>query len=657
MRIASLAFLLTVGMAWPARPQVLHLETLPGGAELVLVAQAEATATAVAWPGPAPEGGIAIRTVASGELTLASDLASAFEEADHAPPFVVAVGSAARDELVGALAGAFASLPLAALKTASPRAITAEGGTERRLGSPGSEAVIRLVLPLPPLQDGRRSAVELMFSMAPELLAKDFPGLRETMDPGEVTLELRVDPAAADLLIGRLRRRLAQLGDDSGLNAGLVDRARRRLRVSRRAGLENLAAGAKRLVEIRLAGGDEGIRQYLFGVDGAGLMSVREAARTWFPRHPGRATILLPPQSLNPRFAGAPRLELLENGLSVAMLERPATPLAVLCLRPVTSPDLAGDRTGTVLVRLAGVLRRSPNAPAWIRVTAKPPALLLATGPDGFSEILETLTDGLETLRRDTAPLPGSRDPRHVVLGLAASLLGIGETAVTPAKLLLPGNLALGAVVPDVERAGEALHKLLDAVAAGAGATATHLDGAPRRAVSLPGTRSAVAILLPVEASGGGPDLRLVAALFEARLEKSFGSRAVSVLRPDVPGRTPLVLLVEGEGTVDVLETQVRKAWPGLTAPPTSEELAPLRHSVASALAIEASGTVGAAIRCARLAATGGGWRRPAELERMVLATEPATVGAVLEALQDWDHLERAVAGPFPVDTLALPDD
>ncbi len=653
--ISGVVFLLAAVAAPSARGQVLHTETLPGGTELVLVAQAEATATAVAWPERVPDQRITIRSVASGELTLASDLASAFEGAEHAPPVVIAVGAAARDELAGALAGAFGSLTPASFRPAPRNTFSDEGGTERRLGAPGSEAILRLNLPLPPLEDGRRTAVELLLNMAPQLLARDFPGLREGGTPDLVILEVHVDPAGADLYLNRLRRRLAQLGDDPGLDAGAVDRARRHLEVTRRAGLEELPTGAEHLVKIWLAGGDEAIRQYLFGASGAGLKGVREAARTWLARHPGRATILLPPQSLNPRFAGGPELELLENGISVALLERPATPLSVLCLRPVMSPDLAGDRTGTVLARLAGLLRQSENAPAWIRVTTDPPSLVVANDPDGFPEALEAVTAGLKELRRDTAPLPEYRDPRHAVLELTASLLGIRDTALTPATLLIPGNLALGAVVPDVERAKEALHKLLDVFTAPSSATAVSLEGAPRYALALPGSRSALVLLLEVGQSTDDVDLQLAAALLRSRLEAHFGAGASSVLRPDVPGRTLLVVVIEGEGTVDALEARVKEAWPRLVASPTEEELVPLRHRVASALATRASGTVGAALRCARLAAAGGGWHRPGELERMALAAEPAAVGAVFEPLLDWGGLERAVAGPLPVDALTLP--
>jgi len=655
--IRTAAALLAAGLACSVgTAQVLHVETLPSGTEIVLVAQSEATATAVAWPEKSPDGRMTVHSVASGELTLASDLAAAFEGARQAPPVMIAIGAAAPDELKGAVAGALGSLPVAVPESDRRRLAADEGGTERRLGAPGSEATLRLSLPLPPLEDGRRTAMELLMDMAPRLLSKDFPGLRGSEERGIATLEVRVDPAGADLYLRRLRRRLAQLADDPRLDAGTVDRARSRLEVSRRAGLEELPGSAERLVEVWAGGGDEGIRQYLFGASGADLEGLREAAGTWLPRHPGWATIFLPPQSLNPRFAGGPKVEILDNGLSVALLERPATPLAVLDLRPVTNPDLDGEGTGTVLARLAALLRQAENRPPWIRVLRDPPSLVVASGPDGFSEALEAVTAGLEELGRDTAPLPSSREPRRVVLALAASLLGIGDSTLSPATLLAPANLAFGAVVPDLERAGEALHKILDVEKGATGATAVNVGGTPRHAVALPGTRSALALLLDAGQDTSGVELSLAAAVLRSRLEAAFGPGVSSVLRPEVPGRTVLVAVVEGEGTVDVVEARVKESWPALVTEPTEEELAALRHSVAAKLATRANGTVGAAVRAASVAAAGGSWHRPGELERMVLATEPAAVGAVFEAFGAWDELERAVAGPLPVEALELPE-
>lgn len=648
------AVLLMACGAVTAGAQVLHVETLPNGTELMLVAQPEATATAVAWP-ERSGGELEVRSIASGELGLASDLASAFKDATEAPPVLIAVGAATPDELRGAASGALGSLPVAPLPSGPAPGRTDEGGTERRLGTPGSQANLRLVLPLPPLEDGRRTAVEILLELAPGLLANDLPGLRSTEGTDTATFEIQVDPAGADLYLERLRRRLAQLGDDTRLDAAMVERARRHLDVRRMAGLEELPTGAERLVRIWAGGGDRAIRQYLFGASGADLAGVREAARTWMPRHPGWATILLPPQSLNPRFAGGPETELLDNGLSVALLERPATPLAVLDLRPVTSSDLAGDRTATVLARLAGALRQADNAPPWIRVLADPPSLLVATAPDGFSEALEAVTNALEELRQDTAPVTSSRDPRHAALGLAAALLGVGDTALTPAALLAPDNLALGAVVPDVERAQEALHKLLDTVQGSTGTVAVNVGGSPRHAVALPGTRSAVAVLLPVAAGTDDVDLGLAAEVLRTRLAAVFGKGATSVLRPAVPGRTVLVVVVEADGTVGAVESRLKESWPNLVAEVGDEELAPLRHRLAAELAIHASGSTGAALRCAAIAAQGGSWRRPEELESLTMAAEPKAVSALLGGFAPWDDLERAVAGPLPVEDLALP--
>ncbi len=651
---AILAGALLLGPS-PASGQALDLRELPGGTLLLTVVQPEAAVTAVAWPELAQDGSWAVRSLTAGELTLSREVASALGGEGPAPPAVVGVGAAPPASLATALSLALGGRQAAPFRRPDPP-VLAEGTVERRLGPPGSEATLTLRVPLPPLTDPRRTPVELLLELAPELLSRVTPGLRPGHGPGWVALETTVDADLASLVLSRLRRELAQLADAPGLDGAAVERARSRLAVGRRGLLEQYPGGAEELVRLWMEGGEDAIRQWLFGPDGATLEAVRRAAATWLSRHPGQAVLRLPPQALNPRFARGPRQEVLENNLSVAVLERPGASLTAVCLRPVVIPDLDGARAATVLTRLAGVIRTSPGAPGWIRVEVDPPRLELAGPPDGLDGLLEVLASGLAALSGDTTPLPRARDARATALELAGALLGVEEEALTPAALLAPANLALGIVAPDHEAALETLGKLLgDLPAGGGGPEGREVTVAPRRRAAVPGRSSAVAVILPLGSEPGPAAEAVAAALLAHRARRLPGGLRVEILAPPVPGRRVLVALASGEGTVDQVEASFLDSWEEFAGPPREEELEPLRPVVATRLARDVSGALGGARRCAALAAVGGRWQTGAELERAALGLTVEEVAPVLAAWADVEALERTGAGPLPVDELPRP--
>ncbi len=657
LRPAAIVVLLGLPVLVPgaAGGQALDLQELPGGTGLIAVVQPEAAATSVAWPIPDGDGSWSIRSLTSGELTLARDLEAALAGEGPAPPVVVTVGAGSGATLRTAVSLALGEREARPFRREAGGQLS-EGTVERRLGAPGSEASLSLRIPLPPLDDPRRTPVEILFEMAPELLERVVPGLRVVSGARQVTLEARVEADLAAFKLSRLRRELAQLGESTDLDGAGVERARTRLAVRRRGLLEQYPQGAEELLRIWMAGGTDGVRQYLFGPDGATLAGVREAAATWLPRHPGEATLQLPPQSLNPRFAGGPRQDVLGNNMAVAVLERPGASLTALCVRPVVTPDLDGARAATVLTRLAGVIRTSPQAPGWIRVESGPPRLELAGPPDGLDGLLEVLAGALNTLGRDTTPLPRDRNARSVALELAAALLGLDEATLTPARLLAPSNLALGIVTVDSEAAFEALGKLLgDLPVGGGGPEGRDVSVHPRRRMAVPGTRSAVVVILPLDPEVEPAAAAVVTALLESRVRGIEGGLEVEVLAPEVPGQRVLVAVATGEGTVDEVEKAFLESWESVVAPPGEEELAPLRAAVATRLAAGGSGSLGGARRCAALVAGGGRWQAGAELERLALTLGADEVAPLLAAWTDVDVLERTGAGPLPVEELPSP--
>ncbi len=628
------------------------MEQLANGSELVHVALPLSEATSIAWPVLAGDS-VQVAHQSTGPLTLVADLEAALaaQPGAAAPSLVVTVGGAGFAEVRAVLDRVLAGRvpePLPQPVRGEPRA----GGVERRLGEPGQDARLRLEVALPPFGDPRRSALEVLVELLPELLRGELPGLRSGVDDELALLELPVDAALAELTLSRLRAALARVSAEGRLAAPAVERAQARLRVRRQAQLERHPAAAVTLAEKWLRGGATAVREHLFGLEGVTRETVHDAAREWLPLHPPTAVITLPPTVLNPRFAPPPTTLHLANNVAVVMLERPAITLSAVSLRPVLVPDVGGELAATILARLASELRGDERTPAWIEVRRHPPAVEVAAPADGFDELCEVLAQALQRLASDRQPV-GSTDTsaRGRALQLMGQLLALSEAdQLSPASLLAPGNLALGAVVPDTEAAGEALAKLLT----GWGVTEEPLSSqalAPeqRTREATTGETAVMVVAVPLPESAGASGREVVAELLLARVAVGLPSGEAEVLRPLLPGRHLGLLVVSVTGRLDELERELRKRWGTCTSRVAEAELAPLRHRIAARQVAEASGTLGAARACASAAAGDGAWRSPAELELEALSVTATDATAALAAVADWKQLVTAGAGPLPI--------
>jgi hypothetical protein len=637
--------------------QALLVEELSGGTHLVLVAQPLANATTLAWPAPSEDDPAAVESLVAGRLTLAADIEAVFtappdtEEAPMAPPVIVAVGGVPASELRALLDRLIGDRP-AAPEIHRGSAPLAEGGLDRRLGAPGSDGVLRLEVALPPPDDRRRSSVEVLWDVLPELLSELAVALQSRVDGDLGVLEARVDAELAELTVRDIRLNLARFASDPKLRDDAVDDARRRLGVRRQAMLSEHPEAARQILELWFVGGEEAVREYLFGVDSVTPDSVREAAATWLPRHPGRAQLILPPRVFNPRFAMGPQTVQLDNDLTAAILERSAAPLAVVCLRPVMVPDPDGAVTATVLARVARELRLADGRPGWIRVRTSPPLLEVAGPADGFGELMEQLTAAYSRVATDLSPITVTDvDARRRALDLMAGVLGLAEGGdVSPAALLRPGNLALGVVAPDAEAALEALHKFW-AVESTRSDTAQVQDLAnvERTRVAAPGGESVLVVALEIPFAGDEAVSSVVRELLAIRAQTLWPDASSTVIRPYVPGRALLLLEIAGEGTIDEIEDRVREQWQELTSAVSEEELAPVKRRVAAATSAEMSGVAGHARRCAATAAGALGWHQPAEFELEILTQSPEGVSQLLAGFGDWASLETTGAGTLPI--------
>ncbi len=639
--------------ASPAAGQALHTERLPNGTVFIAVSTPEATATSVAWPVMDGHGRPSVTAIARGDLGLLPDAEAALTGDGPAPPVVVAAGSVDVGGLRNLLERVLAKRSPAAISV-QPPAPPDEGGIERRLEPPGTPATLRLVLPLPPPGSALRDPAEVLGLMIPGLITVRGLTLRGRLTPDAVVLESAIDAADGDDAVSRLRLALAQVTEAPNLDPAAVAAMRTRLEVQRRARLEEMPAGASTLVSIWLKAGTGGVRRFLFGLDGVNVATVRNAATIWLTSHPGHAVLLLPPQALNPRFATPPRPKLLGNGLNTVLLERPASDLTALTLRPILIPDFDRQSAALILTRLAAQIRASDEAPGWIRVGVDPPELELATAPDGFPQLCEVLTSSLQTLTADQHPVHSEPGPRQRALQLMAAVLGFPESgAMTPARLLQPSNLAIGAVVADAGTAGEAVAKFLATLGGPAARVRSQeIPSAPETRAPMPGTRSVLIVALPVGPLTPRPVADLAAALVETRTKLALRGADVTLRRPVVPGQ-PVVLLEIGlTAELNQLATRLEKAWKKITALPPDTELEPLQHAAAASEAARRNGALGAARLCAAQAAGADMWRPAGGYERMIMSLGPDDLKPVLERWKDFAALHTTGAGPFPVKDL-----
>jgi hypothetical protein len=652
--LLAVALTVAAGLV-PARDghaQALLVERLPGGTELVAVNLPLADATTLAWPSVTAEQTPA--HLLAGRLTLAAEVEAALADPDAAgpaPSVVVAVGGASPGELRDLLARVLGDrAPVPTLPAVPPRLV--EGGLDRRLGLPGSDAQLRLEIPMPPAADPRRSAVEVLWDLVPEVLAGAAPVVTGRVDGDLGVLEARVDADLGELTVSELRFGLVRFASDPALEPAAVGDSARRLAVGRRATLEVHPEGALQVLGRWLAGGEPAVREFLFGLDAVTVEAVREVAATWLAHHPGRAQLVLPPTVFNPRFARGPETVRLDNDLTVAILERSGASLAAVCLRPVMVPDLDGSISATVLARVARQLRTGDGRPGWVRVRSEPPLLEVAAPVDGLGELLERVAGAYAEVADDASPVPAaSDDARRRALGLMSAQLGLAADEVSPATLLRPGNLALGVVAGDAEAAHEAVRKFWSVAGAKApAADIQSLPTEPRSRVAATGGRSALVVALELPWAGSEAVALVVSEVLADRAMATWPDAAVVVHRPFVPGRELLLLEVDAPGTVVELERLVGEGWRRVVRAVDEASLAPVKRRAAALSSAEMSGAAGHARRCAATAAGAVGWRQPAELELEILTVGPDLVSEVLAGLADLPALPVTAAGALPID-------
>ena len=303
-----LSFAIVLGATSPIAAQALYVDRLGSGVELLIVAQPLANATTVVWPSLV-EGDATPAGVTSGDLTLVANLEAALgdDETGASPPVIVAVGGASVSDLRTLLDRILANRSVASVPPITQELLV-EGRLERRLGGAGSDAEIRLEVSLPAARDPMRSATEVLWDLLPEILADDLVGVRSRVDGNLGLVEARTDSASADFSVSQLRLGLARIAENPALQDGPVEAAARRLRVRRQASLEEHPQSAELILDLYFEGGVDAVREFLFGVDGVTTRTVRNAASTWLPQHPGNVVVTLPPRSFNPRFASPPAM-------------------------------------------------------------------------------------------------------------------------------------------------------------------------------------------------------------------------------------------------------------------------------------------------------------------------------------------------------------
>jgi len=643
-----------------ARAQALLVERLPGGTQLVLVNQPLADATTLVWPETSDDDDVVIGQLIAGRLTLTADVEAALGRAEDeetptpVPPVIVAVGGVSADELSSLLKRILGNRPPTSVVVPEP-VILVEGGLDRRLGAPGSDALLRLEILLPQPGDRRRSSVEVLWDLVPQLLSDTTPVLQSRVEGALGVLEGRVDAELAELIVGDIRLQLARFASDPNLQADDVAEARRRLQVRRYAALEEHPDAAVQVLGRWLVGGEEAVRELVFGIQAVTLQSVRGAAAGWLPTHPGRALLILPPRVFNPRFAVGPKTHRLGNDLTAAILERVGAPLAVVCLRPVMVPDLDGEVTATVLARVARELRSAASRPGFVRVRSTPPLIEVAGPADGFGELMEQLASAYVAVASDRTPVATyGDDARRRALDLMAGLLGVTEADdPSPAALLRPGNLALGVVATDAEAAAEALDKFWSVDSEDAGTTDVQsVPTVPRTRVVAPGNESVLVVALEMAYGGNEAVSMVMRELLEVRARTLWPDNRVEVLRPYVPGRSLLLLEVAADGTVDEVERSVAVEWSSLISDAVEEELVAVRRRVAAAASAEMSGVAGHARQCAATAAGASRWHQPAEFELDILTVGPEILNVILQGFSEFEALETTGAGTLLISDL-----
>jgi hypothetical protein len=640
-----------------ALAQALLIGQLSNGTEIIEVSQPLSDVTSLAWYELGDDGEPRPVSFSAGAMTIGAAIEDAFggDQRPAAPAVIVVAGGAVGRDTRTLIDRLLAGQPPDSLPPVKPVSIR-EGGVEKRLGALGSPAFLRLEIPLPPSSTWQRTATEILFDLLPGLIGKELPGLQSRIKDEMGLLEARVDPELAELHLQRLRLAIARIASEPRIDDERVATAAHRLLTRRQAGLEVHPDAAVQVLEWWRQGGAEAVREKLFGLNGISSELTRRAAQEWLPQHPGAAVLTLPPRVFNPRFAAGPQRVQLESDLSVAVLERPATPLSVLCLRPVLLPDIDGELTATVLARLAAEVRAAENAPGWVQVRLHPARLELAAPVDSFAELCEVLQLALSRITKDDSLVdPGGGSARRRAIRLMAAQLGLGaSTNLSPASLLQPDNIALGMVAADAEAAIEALRKLLILEPIGGPLQGQSLGSLQRTREAAAGRTSVLAVALTFDSPPGDITPDIISNLLLSRAATILPECRVEVLRPLVPGRTLLVLVVEAEMTLNELEMAIGESWVDWLEPPAEEKLSGIRRRVAAELSSAASGALGRARACAGFATGTMPWRSSSDVELQVLTTSPEDLAVVLESLSDWSALLTTGAGAIPITTPQL---
>ncbi len=632
--------------------QALYVESI-GSVEVIFVAQPLSDACSLAWPVEGQDGAFDVDALTTGSLTLVADIEAKLGNAETtpAPPVIAVVGAEQIDDLRGLLDRLLGQREVWQFPKSIPE-ILVEGGIDRRLGKAGSDAIVRLVLSLPRSDDWKRASIEVLAELVPDLVRTEVPGLLSRVDGDRLVLEARVDPTLADSTLRRFRLALARIGSGSGLKIDQVESARLRVAIRRRAAIEDHPSSAKNIVALWFDGGAEAVRQNLFAVDGVTLEAVEKAAEEWLPQHPGVATLILPPRVFNPRFAPPPNSFQLGNDLSVSLLERPGAGMAGLCLRPVIVPDLDGDLSATVLARLASQIRGLVNAPGWIRVRSRPPLIELATSPDDFAGLCEVLQEALTTIAADSRPIfDTGGDARRRALRLMASRLGLDSGGeLSPQRLLRPGNLAIGGVATDMETAAEALDKFgVGGVSDTGGARSEAIQTSQKSREAAGGDISVVVLALEFGVGLSESEGEVVGEALRVRSQVNFPKLTSEILKPLVPGRNLVLLVLSGKVGLDELDQQIEETWSNMIKPMTEGELEGIRRRVVADIARQRSGVLGRARTCAGIAAGEISWSMASEIEMGVLSVSLETANGAIAGLSSYDLLENAGAGVLPI--------
>jgi hypothetical protein len=654
-----LAFAVAAGVAQPAAAQALHVDRLSGGTELLVVAQPLADATTVAWPSSAVDRVDPV-VVTSGDLTLVADLEVALGDDDSvaAPAVIVAVGGMSVPDLRAVLERVLGRRTLATSLPVVEEALV-EGNFERRLGAAGSDAEILLEAQLPAPSDPRRSDVEVLWDLLPDMLADDLEGIRSRVDGDRGLLEARTDASSVEIAVSGLRLGLARIAENPSVQVGSIEAAARRLQVRRQASVEEHPQSAQLILDLWLRGRTDAVREFLFGVDGVTVATIRSAAEAWMPLHPGNVVVTLPPRSFKPRFAAPPALLQLESGLSAVVLGRTGVPIATLCLRPVVVPDLDDELAATVLARVARELRESEQRPGWMRVESQPPQILLAAAADEFSELAEVLRVALGHVREDDRPvMAAGGSARRRALRLMAGILGVAEGAnLSPASLLRPGNLAIGMVAEDVEAASEAVRKFWSFGGPRAEvASVRAVAPVPKTREAAAGEESVLVIALELPVAADEAQILVLGELLASRGKRLVADGKVELLNPFVPGHRVLLVAVSAAQDLGFVEAGVREAWADFVAPPTEEELSAVRRRMAATAVGMWSGTTGRSRRCAAVASGAVSWRSAEDLEMSILTVPLEVVVASLRGVADWKALQNTGAGVLPIVDLGQPE-